>query len=376
MSDAEAAVSSTPGTATTASATTSAAPSPSLRPAPPTADISSLGREMRAEVPGSSDTIIPSTHRGNPQPVVTKPPFAPALRGMAENAHDHQDRVYLAGEVDYMYGAPSPQWHALMDPLAQRLRGPAATPLEKHGNGSIAAARYSEDEQLTMHQAHGKKWAEPWAVTPETFHGYQPDGARKEDIAWPDHEPTQRHRVLRPSWWRGVLLRNVFVPLAFRLLNVMLITGTLAVCITLRIALRRNGVEHAVGTSPLIGIIFSPPSIVHAWFQTWLEYFSPPIGVWRLGSKLWYTALELVFICLWSAELSLVMDNYFTSAIVCSGINSPFVNAYRPLQRPLKYPWQKSRICSLQVALICLCFVSLLVYICVFMVRGVAMESR
>ena len=114
MSDAEAAVSSTPGAATTASATTSAAPSPSLRPAPPTADISSLGREMRAEVPGSSDTIIPSTHRGNPQPVVTKPPFAPALRGMAENAHDHQDRVYLAGEVDYMYGAPSPQWHALM----------------------------------------------------------------------------------------------------------------------------------------------------------------------------------------------------------------------------------------------------------------------
>src|SRR5258708_6428250 len=53
---------------------------------------------------------------------------------------------------------------------------------------------------------------------------------------------------------------------------------------------------------------------------TWalkLEYFGRPVGLWQTSGKLAHTLSEVLFICAWSAALSLCFDNFFTSLIPC-----------------------------------------------------------
>lgn len=215
------------------------------------------------------------------------------------------------------------------------------------------------DASLTLHYTHSRPWDQPWSFCdarsgpPELV----PEASKAAS-------PTQ------VTWKRKTalfFLRNPFVPLLLRLINILLISCSLAVSARLHVTLERNDLAYAVGVSPLTGIIFAPPSIVHAMFQVWLEYRSRPIGLWHAGSKLWYMMLELLFVCLWTAELALVFDNYFTSTLVCVNAHSPF---YR---RPYSLPTNesipdKSTLCGLQIAMICVSFVSVVMYVLVFMV--------
>lgn len=95
------------------------------------------------------------------------------------------------------------------------------------------------------------------------------------------------------AWWRTFLLHNAFVPLLFRLINITFTTTTLAVAIKLYQILRDEDAPDAVGSSPIVAIIFSPLTLLHVGIQIWLEYFSRPIGLWRVGSKLFYTLTEV-----------------------------------------------------------------------------------
>lgn len=49
-----------------------------------------------------------------------------------------------------------------------------------------------------------------------------------------------------------------------------------------------------------------------------LEYFGRPLGLWRTSAKLMHTLSETLFICAWSAALSLCFDNIFTSPLQCT----------------------------------------------------------
>ncbi len=96
-----------------------------------------------------------------------------------------------------------------------------------------------------------------------------------------------------------------------------------------------------------------------------LEYFGRPLGLWRTSGKLAHTLLEVLFICAWSAALSLCFDNFFTSLVPCA---SPSATSwYNELPRPARnLPTFEGSVgdilCDSQLALICLVGVGLLMY--------------
>lgn len=97
----------------------------------------------------------------------------------------------------------------------------------------------------------------------------------------------------------------------------------------------------------------------------------------RLADLLCPQHAQLIFVCLWSAELSLSFDNYFTSTLVCTTSDSPYTangpeatsSNVEPDAQMLDMPNMKPEICSLQIALIGLSFTSLIAYVVVLSVR-------
>lgn len=62
--------------------------------------------------------------------------------------------------------------------------------------------------------------------------------------------------------WKDYMLHDPFVPLLFRLLNLCITTSTLAVAIKIHLELHNLGDTSAVGSSPLLAIIFAPATLV------------------------------------------------------------------------------------------------------------------
>ena len=218
---------------------------------------------------------------------------------------------------------------------------------------------------LTQYKSSLPAWNQPWAFKDAL--GADSNAHVAGNTLVGSH--IQKGAVQVP-WHRKLavfLLRNPFVPLLLRLVNIAVLTSTLAVGVRLRRQLIHHDIESSVGISPLTAIIFAPLSLAYALFQIWLEYKSRPIGLWKASSKLWYMTLELVFVCLWSAELALSFDNYFTSTIGCIKSSSPFYShAYQDTNANIS---DKSPFCNLQTSLICLNFISVMVYLVVFLVR-------
>lgn len=248
---------------------------------------------------------------------------------------------------------------------------------------------------FTRHQPHTPGWESPWR--PESRDGGSIEvggyrfGAHGGFFPTSKEEGKGGRKEPAFSWWRNFLLHNPFVPLLFRLLNIAFTTATMAVAICLHNLLNRESAADSVGSSPLVAIIYAPPTLVHVGFQIYLEYFGKPIGLWGVKSKLYYTLVDLIFICMWSSELSLTFDNYLTSSLVCDASINPFAGntsspdyqvravlrhpdalLTSPLQSPLQDPGTKPNICRLQGALIGLVFVSLLAYLIVLTVRAAA----
>lgn len=232
-------------------------------------------------------------------------------------------------------------------------------------------ARMEHPDVYTVHQPATPGWASPWKPEERGHGGFNAAGY------FPRTESGRTIRTIdggKNSWyasWKNFLIHNPFVPLLFRLINLAFTSATLAIAIKLLIILRQEDANDAVGASPLVAIIFAPLSLLHVGFQIWLEYFGRPIGLWTVQSKLSYTVVELVFICLWSSELSLTFDNYFTSTLICVNYGSPYVGPREtPSNRvsPLINPSRKPYICRLQGSLIGLVFVSLLAYLIVLTV--------
>jgi hypothetical protein len=96
-----------------------------------------------------------------------------------------------------------------------------------------------------------------------------------------------------------------------------------------------------------------------------LEYLGRPLGLWRTSAKLTHTLSEVLFICAWSAALSLCFDNFFTSLVPCA--SSSRTSWYNELPRPPSNipSFEGStgdQICDDQLALIFLVGVGLTMY--------------
>ena len=232
-------------------------------------------------------------------------------------------------------------------------------------------ARVEHPDIFTVHQPATPGWASPWKPEERGHGGLSAAGYFPRTDSGRTINSKDGRRNAWFEAWKNFLIHNPFVPLLFRTINIAFTSATLAVAIKLLVLLRQQGANDAVGASPLVAIIFAPLSLIHVGFQIWLEYFGRPIGLWTVQSKLSYTVVELVFICLWSAELSLTFDNYFTSTLICVNYGSPYVGPREPPANqlsPLKDSSRKPYICRLQGSLIGLVFVSLLAYLVVLTV--------
>ncbi|KAH9847379.1 hypothetical protein C2E23DRAFT_848880 [Lenzites betulinus] len=209
-------------------------------------------------------------------------------------------------------------------------------------------------------------WDTPWTSSHPSGMDSHGDPHAQETGSHDDDEklsPWQRRR----KRLRAYMMYNLYVPLLFRLCNIVLTTAALAIAIRIRIIEARNGVTGALGSSPTLVIIFACLTLVHVMIAIYLEYFGRPLGLWHTSWKLAYTLFEVVFICTWSAALALSFDNFFTSLIPCVAETS--ISWYSDLPRP-SLPNKINgfeggvgdTLCDDQVVLICLVGVGLMMY--------------
>lgn len=116
---------------------------------------------------------------------------------------------------------------------------------------------------------------------------------------------------------------------------------------------------------PSMCVFFANISFFSSLIISQLEYFGRPLGLWRTSAKLTHTLSEVLFICAWSAALSLCFDNFFTSLVPCASPSS--ISWYNQLSRPASgAPALElgvgERLCDDQLSLICLVGVGLLIY--------------
>ncbi|KAG8835601.1 hypothetical protein FRC17_002193 [Serendipita sp. 399] len=228
-------------------------------------------------------------------------------------------------------------------------------------------------------------WDQPWAPLPPkrarvraergTKEGVDSDPLNdalgdiegNEDEADPSGKSSKIKREKRRQTLRRWILFNNSVPLLIRLLNISFTSATLAVAISIRGVEHRHNLVGAVGSSPILAIIFAPLTLIHVMIAIYLEYFGKPLGLWRTSGKLFHTLLEMLFICMWSASLSLTFDNYFTSRLGCApSWTTKWWNRLPMVPEDLaqgRYEGGPAdTICEEQLALICLVFFGLMLY--------------
>ncbi|KAF5390308.1 hypothetical protein D9757_002816 [Collybiopsis confluens] len=226
---------------------------------------------------------------------------------------------------------------------------------------------------FTMNQTNSPGWETPWTSrvgAQGPFHARSREGGSAFDEGEILESHTGTSGSHDDSRWKSrrkrlriFLLNNPYVPLLtlsfklFRIINISFTAGTLAVAIRIRLAEMRYGVEGVVGSSPTLIIIFAPLTLVHVISAIYLEYFGRPLGLWRTSAKLAHTLSEVLFICAWSAALSLCFDNFFTSLVPCAPPSA--ISWYNKIPRPNSdLPTVEGSVgdflCDSQLALICL----------------------
>ncbi|KAI0257599.1 hypothetical protein BJV78DRAFT_1079218, partial [Lactifluus subvellereus] len=223
----------------------------------------------------------------------------------------------------------------------------------------------------TLSHSRTPGWESPWVARPleslshrNIYEQLHNGGSTEEQL--PDGSITDE------SWWprtrkraRAYLLNNPHVPLLFRFINITFTTAALAIAIRIRRVEKRNNATGILGSSPTLVVIFAPLTLVHVMVAIYLEYFGRPLGLWRTSAKLAHTLLEVLFVCAWSAALSLCFDNFFTTPIPCASPSD--VSWYSTLPWPPS-PFGDNRgtagesLCDDQLALICLVGIGLLMY--------------
>ncbi|CAA7266551.1 unnamed protein product [Cyclocybe aegerita] len=212
-------------------------------------------------------------------------------------------------------------------------------------------------------------WDTPWTPKPAAQGPSRPSRPNSygfvEEVLPDENEKRLSGWSRRRKQLRSFILVNTYVPLLFRFINIAFTGAALGMAIRIRNIELRHDAMGAVGSSPTVVIIFAPLTLVHVMAAIYLEYFGRPLGLWRTSAKLAHTLSEVLFICAWSAALSLCFDNFFTSLIPCASASS--TAWYNQLPRPISdVPGLEGTygdsICDFQLSLICLVGVGLIAY--------------
>lgn len=134
-------------------------------------------------------------------------------------------------------------------------------------------------------------------------------------------------------------------------------------CVLFCYSLRGRISDKFFATRSIV-IIFAPLTLVHVMVAIYLEYFGRPLGLWNTSSKLAHTLTEVLFVCAWSAALSLCLDNFFTSLVPCASPSSTsWYNQIPQRKTPLPdLGGVGDKICDHQVVLIILVGIGLIMY--------------
>ena len=143
---------------------------------------------------------------------------------------------------------------------------------------------------FTLRQNQSPGWETPWAPIPRPDEAHIPADSNVAFDAmeqrWANEAGEKRSGRMgrRRKAWKTWLLTNSYVPLVrphlgdcrrgytahdsvrqqiIRLLNITFTTATLAIAITIRRREKENNLIGAVGSSPILAIIFAPPTLVH-----------------------------------------------------------------------------------------------------------------
>ncbi|KPI43668.1 Regulator of phospholipase D SRF1 [Cyphellophora attinorum] len=220
--------------------------------------------------------------------------------------------------------------------------------------------------------------------------------ADREDEDGEDTSRYQAYKKKRRAWYKRIqftILRNPFIPLAFRL-TVMIFaltaiglgvtiyreTGRISDCLkepagSRSDACRRvlndpqNGqyeeVNYYRDPSALMAIIVDVVSVVYTSYITYDEYFSKPLGLRPARAKVRLVLLDLFFIVFQAANLSLSFESLTVDDGACAVGTADTGTQYR-----------FGRVCSRQEALSAVLLVSLVAWLMTFSVSVLRLVER
>lgn len=138
----------------------------------------------------------------------------------------------------------------------------------------------------------------------------------------------------------------------------------LALAIRLRDLEISTGIIGVIGSSPILTIIYAPITVVHSIIIMWKEAFGRPIGLWGLRSKMTWVCLDLLFIALWSSDVSLVISDYISTPLGCTAA-SPWWTVVPEAELPYETTHGSTRdqLCDEQAAMIAFTLVVLIMYV-------------
>ncbi|WPG97762.1 regulator of phospholipase d srf1 [Acrodontium crateriforme] len=170
-----------------------------------------------------------------------------------------------------------------------------------------------------------------WIATPEWMHANMPYLSQEWDDSWDDGNTAQNRLgqglMYRGKWlisperqektvrlfWR-LLLKNPFVPLAFRLTNLAFSVASLAVATTIYVAVNEVNNDPdpdnqcATRASTYMAICLGTVAIPYLGYVTWDEYLSRPLGLRSVAAKTLLLLCDLYFIVFAASNVSLAFD--------------------------------------------------------------------
>jgi hypothetical protein len=87
--------------------------------------------------------------------------------------------------------------------------------------------------------------------------------------------------------------------------------------VSIKIELVRLGLPGIIGASTVLIIAYAAVTFVHIGAAAIREFIGRPIGLWRLGDKMFWVGTDIVMVCLWASTLSLAINDLIATPLEC-----------------------------------------------------------
>ncbi|TID26832.1 hypothetical protein E6O75_ATG01325 [Venturia nashicola] len=198
-------------------------------------------------------------------------------------------------------------------------------PLIRQLSRSRKASRIVEQGVVPHNQSPGSRWKEFMIATGAPRPPHLTSGQREHAAAvWEEYDRKSEDSpklLLKPPppsksfWIKRVLLKNAFVPLFFRLIQ--LVTSIIATALS-------GNIFHSPGctngATTFMTLIVGVLAILFTSYQAKDEFTSKPIGLRKASTKLTLILIDLFFIMFMSANVSLAWAALWSDCAKQAGI--------------------------------------------------------